>query len=285
MSKKYWLLILLVVVSLGVVVYIVWPTPRVLAPVVNTNQNNTNTEVDKSNLIIVSQPVSNAVVSSPLEIKGRASGTWFFEGSFPIILTDDQDNILAQGIATSIQDWMTEDFIDFTGLLYFERPVSTSGKIIFKKDNPSGLEQFDDQLVVPVQFDSKNMTVKVYFTTNATGGDTDFDCNEVQAVDKTVPYSLATARAALEQLLKGPTSEEKAQGLSTSLNSNVKINSLTIDSGIARVDFNQQLEYQVGGSCRVASIRQQIEATLKQFTSVQQVIISIAGRTQDILQP
>jgi len=45
------------------------------------------------------------------------------------------------------------------------------------------------------------------------------------------------------------------------------------------------LEEAVGGSCRVTAIRSQIEQTLKQFSTVQSVIISIDNRTEDILQP
>jgi len=45
------------------------------------------------------------------------------------------------------------------------------------------------------------------------------------------------------------------------------------------------LQYQVGGSCRVSAIRAQIIETLKQFSTVKNVVISINGRTEDILQP
>jgi len=45
------------------------------------------------------------------------------------------------------------------------------------------------------------------------------------------------------------------------------------------------LEFQVGGSCRVAAISAQIMETLKQFPTVKDVIISINSRTEDILQP
>lgn len=65
----------------------------------------------------------------------------------------------------------------------------------------------------------------------------------------------------------------------------MKIQKLTIENNVARVDFDKQLEYQVGGSCRVAAIRAQITQTLKQFPTVKEVIISIDGRTEDILQP
>ena len=58
-----------------------------------------------------------------------------------------------------------------------------------------------------------------------------------------------------------------------------------IKDGIAKVDFNDKLEFQVGGSCRVAAIHAQIVDTLKQFPTIQDVLVSIDGRTEDILQP
>jgi spore germination protein GerM len=54
---------------------------------------------------------------------------------------------------------------------------------------------------------------------------------------------------------------------------------------VARVDFDEQLNYQVGGSCRVMAIRAQIEQTLKQFSTVDSVIISVNGQTEGILEP
>ncbi|PIP22172.1 MAG: hypothetical protein COX38_02115, partial [Candidatus Nealsonbacteria bacterium CG23_combo_of_CG06-09_8_20_14_all_39_25] len=48
---------------------------------------------------------------------------------------------------------------------------------------------------------------------------------------------------------------------------------------------DEQLEFQVGGSCKVSAIRAQITQTLKQFPTVDEVVISINGRTEDILQP
>lgn len=287
MSRKYLLLgILLLVFILGALTYLLLPPKKVLAPVVNLVQNNLNTTiVDKSDWLVVEQPVAASLITSPVVISGQARGMWFFEGSFPVFLTDANNQIIAQGIATSTQDWMTKEFIPFTATLYFERPLTETGNIILKKDNPSGLPEYDDQLIWPIKFDQQNMTLQVFFTNENTGGETDFDCNDLQAVSKTVPYTLSTARAALTELLKGPSSADRAQGFSTSLNPNIKINSLTIESGIAKVDFNEQLEYQVGGSCRVSTIREQITKTLKQFDTVQTVIISIDGRTEDILQP
>jgi len=76
-----------------------------------------------------------------------------------------------------------------------------------------------------------------------------------------------------------------AQVYFTSICPCVKIQKLTIADGIAKVDFDQVLENAVGGSCRVTAIRAQINETLKQFSTVKEVIISVNGRTEDILQP
>lgn len=252
--------------------------------VTNTNQN-TEPIIDKSDIIKVDMPLAGSVIMSPVFVRGQARGNWFFEGSFPIFLTDANDNVIAQGLATSTEDWMTENFIPFTASISYQRPNTNTGKLILKKDNPSGLPEYDDQVVVPVNFDQNNISVKVFFTTPQTGNEPDFDCQAVTAVTKQVAKTEGVARAALEQLLIGPSSQDRQAGFGTSINPNVKIQDLSIVGGVARVDFNQQLEYQVGGSCRVASIAAQIIQTLKQFPTVQSVVISIDGRTEDILQP
>ena len=127
------------------------------------------------------------------------------------------------------------------------------------------------------------MMVKVFFNNDRM--DPEFSCNKVFPVEREILKTQAVARAALTELLKGPTEAEKAQGFFTSINPGVKIQELTIENGVARVDFDSQLEFQVGGSCRVSAIRAEITQTLKQFPTVNSVIISIDGRTEDILQP
>ncbi|MFA5126586.1 MAG: GerMN domain-containing protein [Patescibacteria group bacterium] len=272
---------------LGVLVglFFIFHKPKASPPISSNINQAPVAVVDKSDFIKVEAPLAGSTVTSPLIITGQARGTWFFEGSFPVVLYDANNNIVAQGIATSSEDWMTTDFIPFQTIIYYNRPALPTGKIVLKKDNPSGLAEKDDQLVWPIVFDQKNMTVKVFFTTAKTGSEPDFDCKYVMAVNKQVPQSPGVARAALEELLKGPTSQDRQLGFGTAINPNVKIQKLTIVDTVASVDFNEQLEYQVGGSCRVAAIIAQIEETLKQFATVKQVLISIDGRTADILQP
>lgn len=108
---------------------------------------------EKENLIRVSSPAPNQKVKSPLVVKGEARGVWFFEASFPVFLVDWDGRIIAQGIATAKDDWMTENFVPFEATLDFvldKNAYSNRGALILKKDNPSGLPEYDDALEMPV---------------------------------------------------------------------------------------------------------------------------------------
>lgn len=91
-------------------------------------------------------------VTSPLTITGQARGTWFFEASFPITLVDANGEELATAIAQAQSEWMTTDFVPFKADLSFPKPKTTSGTLIIKKDNPSGLPEHDAELRIPVNF-------------------------------------------------------------------------------------------------------------------------------------
>ncbi len=125
--------------------------------------------------------------------------------------------------------------------------------------------------------------VKVFFGNKNL--DPGVSCREVFPVLRTIPKTAAVGRAAIDALLLGPTDEERAAGYFTSVNAGVTLRDLRIASGTASADFDEALEAGVGGSCRVAAIRSQIAQTLKQFPTVQTVVLSIDGRSEDILQP
>ena len=93
------------------------------------------------------------------------------------------------------------------------------------------------------------------------------------------------AYIAIKELLEGPTEVEKARGFFTSINSGTKVQKISIEDGVATVDFNQAFNEGVGGSCRVLAIRSQITNTLKQFPEIKEVIISVNGDSQNTLQP
>ncbi len=114
---------------------------------------------EKADRITLSTPAPNSVVGSPLIVTGSARGTWFFEASFPVVLTDWDGLIIAEGVATADGEWMTTDFVPFRATLEFTNPYPEGGQdfmkrgsLILKKDNPSGLPEHDDTLEIPVRF-------------------------------------------------------------------------------------------------------------------------------------
>jgi hypothetical protein len=236
--------------------------------------------------IVVDQPLAGDIIKGPFAISGKAK-TWYFEGSFPVELVDNQNNKIAVGYAKAMGDWMTADYVAFeTGEINFLSypKATTTGFVVFKKDNPSDLRELDEEFRVAVTIAPiETIKVKVYFNNNKL--DPEISCNKVFPVEREIIKTTAVARAALEELLKGPSNKDGADGFTTSINYGVKIQKLTIEGGVAKVDFDEQLQQGVGGSCRVSAIRSQITQTLKQFPSVKNVIISVNGETETILQP
>lgn len=258
------------------------PKPEEDCLIVSKTPDENKPTLEESPVIITS-PLANESIASPLIITGRALSTWFFEASFPIQLVDADGQIVAASIATAKDDWMTTNYVDFTAELTFSEPETTTGQLIFRRDNPSGLPENNVEFVWPIKFAmSEKMTVKVFFGRMDESGD---DCQKVFDRERTIVKTLTVGQTSLLELLKGPTEGEKAAGYFTSLNPGIILQSLTIENGVARADFDETLEQAVGGSCRVAAIRSQIAETLKQFPTVQEVIVSINGRVDDILQP
>ena len=108
---------------------------------------------DAGVILRVLSPLPDSVISSPLTITGEAPGTWYFEGSFPVDLVDGDDLVIAEGIATAQDDWMTESFVPFTATLTFTKSSNGgSGTLILHRDNPSGLSENDDAIEIPILF-------------------------------------------------------------------------------------------------------------------------------------
>jgi len=231
----------------------------------------------------VETPLENAEVSSPLFVRGEANGNWFFEANIPIKIMDGEGKVIAVVGAQAESDWMTENKVPFSGELVFGMPHTATGTLVISKDNPSGLPENDASYEVPIRFtQSSTSFVSVYFGRYGESSTTD-ECNKVYVSERIVPKTQEIGKAAITELLKGPNEAEKSIGLFTSVPEGVALQSLNIENGIAKADFNGALN--AGGSCRVSMIRAQIENTLKQFASVSSVIVSVDGNSEEALQP
>jgi hypothetical protein len=110
------------------------------------------------NLIHIDYPATGTLIKSPLTVRGKARGSWYFEATFPIALVDWDGRIIAQSYATAEDEWMTDNFVPFQGTIEFENPsfetdFSKRGTLIFQKNNPSGLSEYDKALELSVYFE------------------------------------------------------------------------------------------------------------------------------------
>lgn len=108
--------------------------------------------LEKQDLIRLTSPQPNAVITSPLTLQGEARGTWYFEASFPVQVLDSNGKILGRVPAQAQSDWMRQDFVPFKATLEFETPTTATGTLVLKKDNPSGMPDKDDSLIIPIRF-------------------------------------------------------------------------------------------------------------------------------------
>ncbi len=134
------------------------------------NDTPADNAADITNLIQVHQPQQLALITSPLLITGQARGTWYFEASFPARLLDANGVLLAQAPVQAVGEWMTEEFVPFNGELTFGQPTTETGTLVLKKDNPSGLPEYDKELRIPVRFRgaSQSGDVQASFNTSVT---------------------------------------------------------------------------------------------------------------------
>jgi hypothetical protein len=105
-----------------------------------------------SNTPLVTYPLPNQIITSPLDVSGNAPGTWFFEAVFPLYIVDSEGNQISQGIAQAQGDWMTEALVPFSASLTFDEPASGSGELVLQRDNPSDLPQNTEEIRIPIRF-------------------------------------------------------------------------------------------------------------------------------------
>ncbi len=260
---------------------------RCQTPDGETFTEDIDNELTKEDLIRVNEPRRpGTLVESPVFVGGEARGSWYFEASFSARVVDSNGNTLGRGTMETPLNWMTEDFVAFRGYIPFDEPTTTTGTVVLEKANPSGMPENADELRIPVEFgDVPDETGSVTVHYGTSQGDDPQNCAATEATTHPVPATDGAVSVALSELMHGPYSAEKERGLFTSLNPGVGINDVTIENGTARIDFDEQLQKEVGGSCQTEAIRAQITNTVKEFDFVDDVVISVNGQTEGILQP
>lgn len=95
-------------------------------------------------------------------------------------------------------------------------------------------------------------------------------CASVFPVARSVRRSTNMIATAVNALLKGVTQEEREKGYRTSLPGGLRLQRVVIDSGVARLTFNSEIDRPLD-SCSLLAMRAQIEMTVRQFSRVKRV--------------
>jgi hypothetical protein len=276
------LLIILLVIAVGVFVF---NKPKTENPPEVITQN----EILGNKEDLVSSSISAGdTIGGFVNLSATVKNGYFFEGNILINLLDSKGDILKQGHGNATSDWMTSEPVSFEALID-ATGLSGDGYIEIKQDDPSDGEGGPaKKILIPVTFEEqeqKTMSVKLYFPNTKYNPDM-LDCSLVYPVTRTIPYTLSVAQATTLELLKGPTTAELNAGYISAIPEGVELNSIKIEDGTLFVDFNQEVQ-SGGGSCAFASRLGSLNQTLKQFSTVKNVVISVEGNDNqsEIFQP
>ncbi|RJQ13787.1 hypothetical protein C4553_02795 [Candidatus Parcubacteria bacterium] len=277
---KIFLVIFIVVVAAGA--YLSFSNKTADAPQQPTGESQIppQTQEPTSN-VTVDSPKPGETITSPVVIKGQAR---VFENNVSLRVKYADGRHILTDFTTALAPDIGQ-FGPYETTLFL--PKLDNQNVILEVYWGSPKDGSDlDVVSIPLKVASLETTkVKVYFNNDRLDPEA-FDCIEVFPVTREMSKTQSVAELAVIELLKGPNTGERAQNYFTSIPAfAVRLNSLKIQKGTAFADFNEWLDYEVAGSCRVQAIRSQIEQTLKQFPSIRNVIISINGRIDDILQP
>lgn len=228
--------------------------------------------------ITISSPIANQLVDSPILVTGTAR---VFENQFTVQIKDSSGKIVASAhVFSDAKD--AGQFGNYSVKIPIPVGTGTNFKIEALSYAPKGDGSFEGYASVSVKLKSTaTANISVAFMPTPVGN----DCTVVKLFSRSITKTLEVAYLSLYELLKGPTLAEKALGAVTQIPEGTQINSVRRSGDTIYADFNEMLEYQSGGSCHVQAIRSQITNTLKQFSGVNNVVISINGKTEDILQP
>ncbi len=122
------------------------------------------------------------------------------------------------------------------------------------------------------------MTLTIYFGNTELNPELE-DCSLVFPVEREVSETEGVARGALNELFAGPTEAEEAQGYTSFFSEETAdiLKSVHVEEGTAYVDLEdiRPIIPNASSSCGSTQLTAEIETTLKQFPTVDRVILAI----------
>lgn len=226
--------------------------------------------------IELEQPQVGVEIGQPLRLSGRARA---FEGNVEVLVVQDDGRVLGESFVTGSGDG-TLGFFD--GEMRFDEPTEDRGAIVLRTSSA------EDGAVLEAHVQRVGFARCGPFDDEPPGEGgrvvlVHFVCREgMVAVPRRVGEGSAVLRAAMEELLEGPTQEERDGGLQTLLGpgSEGALLDVTISDGTAVVDLDSSLvEVNPGVGTSTASVLllYQLDFTVFQFPTVERVAYQLDG--------
>lgn len=229
---------------------------------------------DDLNFLCVYEAAKDSTLTNPFTVDGSGIA---FENTVSWRLLDANGVVLETGFTTAdAPDIGRPGDFQIRGFILSVPQTATGTLEIFESSAKDGKPIH--VLSVPVLLPRTTMTSRVFLRAVPT----ETDCSVVNQLELTVPRSNLPVETALRLLLKmGELRPEQ-----TAIPKGTRLESLAVSGGTANVVLSPELEDYGGGSCNVQAIRAQIETTLKQFSSIRNVEISVPGKpAEETLQP
>lgn len=149
---------LFILCSLGIIIFLYNQNQYLKTKLSGYESNPTptatpiSTRTDESP--IVSAPIANSVIKSPLKITGAVPAGWMSEGVFPIVILDSNKKMISQGQGKEVEEraWESGKAVEFSATLKFSQSTG-SGTIILYNDNPSGNSANSKSFEIPIEFE------------------------------------------------------------------------------------------------------------------------------------
>ena len=130
-------------------------------------------------------------------------------------------------------------------------------------------------------FGEETTELNIYFP-NTTQTEYISDCSKLYPVKRLVKKSENLANAALWELLKGVKTEEKNEGYISFIHADTGLRTVKIREKTMEIDFDKAIKREIKNQCQVQGVMAQLRQTVTQFDTIDSIIVSIDGETENI---
>jgi spore germination protein GerM len=135
----------------------------------------------------------------------------------------------------------------------------------------------------PIQSNIENKPLQDFqlFFNNTIKNPNLIDCSLMFSVKRQTNQKV-TYEFLVNTLINGLTQKEEKDGYVTAIPKNLELNFVKSEEGKVIVDFKP---FQIAGSCATGMFTAQVKKTLLAIDQTKEIVITIQGKSEDILQP